>query len=118
MTPLQRKALRARAHSIDPVVMVSGGGLSAGVLGEIDRSLKSHELIKVRVFGEDREARDALLAEICRKTGAEPVQHIGKILVIYREQPKEDSEAQVIVPKDRSLGIRRPAKAPGRRAGS
>lgn len=87
LTPAGRRTLRARAHMLSPVVMVSGEGLSPSVMAEIERSLRSHELIKIRVLGEDRERRAGLLDEICARTGASAVQHIGKILVIFRENP-------------------------------
>ena len=86
LSSAERKALKARAHKLDPVVIVSDAGLSGGVLAEIERSLDSHELIKLRL-NQPRDAREALLAEICRRTGASPVQHIGKVLVIYLESP-------------------------------
>ncbi|MBI4294277.1 MAG: YhbY family RNA-binding protein [Betaproteobacteria bacterium] len=94
----ERSALRARAHRLKPVVMVSGAGLSEAVVAEIDRCLTHHELIKIRVFSDDRRQREALLGEICSRVNASPVQHIGKILVVYRETP---------VPE--------PAKTPGTR---
>jgi RNA-binding protein len=87
LSSLRRRELKARAHALDPVVVVGTAGLSGTVLAELDRNLRSHELIKVRVLGADRDARDALLAEICLRTGAHPVQHIGKILVVFRENP-------------------------------
>jgi hypothetical protein len=59
------------------------------VIAEIDRSLKAHELIKVRAMTDDRKARDAWLPEICARLEAHPVQRIGKVFVIYRENPKE-----------------------------
>ena len=80
--------MKARAHTLDPVVLIGGAGLSPAVLEEIDRSLKSHELIKVRVNGADRPGREAILEEISRQTGAQSVQHIGKILVLFRENPE------------------------------
>jgi RNA-binding protein len=86
LSPARRQELKGRAHKLDPVVMIGGSGLSAQVLAEIDRSLKSHELIKVRVSA-DRGEREAMLEEICRRTGALPVQHIGKVLVLFRENP-------------------------------
>jgi putative YhbY family RNA-binding protein len=85
LSPTRRRELKARAHALDPVVLVGGAGLSPTVLAEIDRGLKSHELIKVRVSGSDRPGREAILEEICTRTGAQPVQHIGKILVLFRE---------------------------------
>jgi putative YhbY family RNA-binding protein len=93
LSPARRRELRARAHKLDPVVLVGGSGLSTQVLTEIDRSLKSHELIKVRVAGADRAMREAILEEICRQTGAQAVQHIGKILVLFRENPETSQTA-------------------------
>ncbi len=84
LTADERRALRARAHGLNPVVSISQNGLTEAVLKEIDASLNAHELIKVRVYGDDREAREAWYAEICEKLEAGPVQHIGKLLVIYR----------------------------------
>ncbi len=88
LTTAARSALRARAHALAPVVMISGRGLTDGVLTEINRSLTSHELIKIRVLDTDRIEREALLAEVCDRAGALPVQHIGKILVVYRQNPE------------------------------
>ena len=85
LSPSERRLLKARAHALRPVVAVGVKSLSAAVLKEIETSLKAHELIKIRVAGDDRELRQALLGEICSRTGASPVQHIGKILVVYRE---------------------------------
>jgi RNA-binding protein len=88
MTPEKRRQLRARAHALDPVVIVGHAGLSVAVLGEIERALESHELIKIRVAGADRAGRERILEEICAGTSAEPVQHIGRMLVIHRENPE------------------------------
>lgn len=87
MRPVERKALKARAHALDPIVHIGDKGLSAAVLAEIDRALAAHELIKVRAGGMERDAREAALAEICARLGAQPVQHIGKVLVIFRARP-------------------------------
>lgn len=83
----ERKALKARAHALDPVVHVGEKGLTDPVLAEIERALASHELIKVRVGAMDREARDTALRQICARLGAQAVQHIGKVLVVYRAKP-------------------------------
>jgi len=80
----QRRALRARAHALDPVVAISQNGLTESVLKEISVSLESHELIKIRVFNDDRALREQFLATICEQLAAAPVQHIGKLLVIWR----------------------------------
>ncbi len=84
LTPDQRKFLRARAHSLKPVVMIGNAGLSTAVLNEIDHSLVAHELIKIRVLNDDRGEREAWLAAICEQLDCASVQHIGKLLLIYR----------------------------------
>jgi RNA-binding protein len=88
ITPAERSTLRAEAHALNPVVIIGEAGLTPGVLKEIDGSLDSHGLIKVRVFGDDREARLGIYETICDKLGAAPIQHIGKLLVVYR--PKKE----------------------------
>jgi len=93
LSPAERKLLKARAHALKPVVTVGNEGLSAPVLKEIEISLKAHDLIKIRVTGDDRDARLALLGEICNRSGASPVQHIGKILVVYRESQEQPASA-------------------------
>jgi len=89
----QRRALRARAHSLHPVVSISQHGLSETVLAEIDRNLKAHELIKVRVYGQQRDVRAAHLDAICARLDAAPVQLIGNVLVIYRRKLEEVESA-------------------------
>lgn len=84
LTVAQRLELKARAHTLNPIVIIGSGGLSPSVLEEIERSLKSHDLLKIRVMNDDREARIAMQQEICTLLNAGAVQHIGKILVIYR----------------------------------
>jgi putative YhbY family RNA-binding protein len=81
------------------VVSVASHGLTAGVMAEIDRALTSHELIKVRIYGEDRASRTDLMATICEQLAAEPVQHIGNILVLWREKPAESPAAAPQAPK-------------------
>jgi len=93
LAPTQRRALRAAAHHLNPVVSISQKGLTPSVLAEIDRCLKAHELIKLRLYGIEREDRDALFAEICTALTCVAVQHIGNLLVLWRENPK-DTEAQ------------------------
>lgn len=89
ITSDQRRALRARAHALNPVVSISQNGLSEAVLKEIGRSLDSHELIKIRVYHDEREIREQYLATICEQLQAAPVQHIGKLLVVWRPAPEE-----------------------------
>ncbi len=90
LTPAQVRFLKAQAHNLNPVVMIGDAGLSEAVLKEAEATLAKHELIKIKVHSDDRDSREALLSELCDKLGATPVQHIGKILVIYRaaKEPK------------------------------
>jgi putative YhbY family RNA-binding protein len=111
LSPTERRALRARAHSLHPVVAIGNSGLSPTVLAEIDRSLKAHELIKVRVFGAERDEREALLAQICEAVDAAPVQHIGNILVVYREKPEEPAPQEKPARKS-AAGVRRTTPPP------
>lgn len=84
LTVEQRRALKARAHPLSPTVIVGSAGLTDAVVEEIARSLNSHELIKIRVMSDDRAGRAAMLEHICEQLDAAAVQHIGKILVVYR----------------------------------
>src|SRR5664279_451586 len=87
ITPAERRELRAKAHHLHPVVTVGQHGLTPSVLHELDVNLLAHELIKVRVFSDARAERDQLFARICAELDAAPVQHIGKLLVLWRPAP-------------------------------
>lgn len=89
LRPAERQELKALAHALDPVVIVGEAGLTPAVLAEIDRSLAAHELIKVRVGGDDREARLAMRDRVVAELDAASVQVIGKLLVFYRAKPPE-----------------------------
>jgi RNA-binding protein len=80
----QRRDLRAAAHPLHPVVLIGDRGLTDAVLGEIDRSLAAHELIKVRVAGAERAERETMLDTICEALSCAAVHHLGKTLIIYR----------------------------------
>ena len=84
LTPAQRSELRARAHALNPVVMLGHAGLTDAVLLEIEGALKAHELIKLKVSGGDRTARAAIQDTVCQRLSAAAVQQIGKVLVLYR----------------------------------
>jgi putative YhbY family RNA-binding protein len=102
----QRRQLRAQAHGLSPVVSIAQNGLSDAVLKEIDASLKAHELIKIRVYNDDRAAREGYLTTICETLAASPVQHIGKLLVVWRPRP-EDTTPRPTTPKPK----RRPKRS-------
>ena len=86
----ERQKLKALAHKLDPVVSIGGKGLTEAVIAEIDFALKSHELLKVRAGAMDRHEREEAMSSICARTGAEAVQHIGKIFVLYRKKPEQE----------------------------
>jgi RNA-binding protein len=87
LTARERTFLKARAHPLEPLVHVGHDGLTDAVLNEVDKALTAHELIKVRVTAADRTARRALFDEMCARTGAEAVQQVGKVLVLWRPRP-------------------------------
>jgi putative YhbY family RNA-binding protein len=99
LTPAGRRALRARAHGLAPIVMIGSAGLTPAVLKEIDIALRSHELIKVRMLGDDRAARAGAFERICIALGANPVQLIGKVLVLFRPAPKEEEARPAAKPR-------------------
>ena len=90
LSPAQRKELKGRAHNLDPVVMIGAKGLTDEVVKEVELALKAHELIKVRAPALDRDARQVAFQALCERTGAEGVQHIGKVFVIYRKRDGDE----------------------------
>jgi RNA-binding protein len=119
LTPEQRHALRAAAHPLHPVVTVAGKGLSETVLKEIDRSLTAHELIKVKLQGIERDDHETVQTEICTQLGCAPVQHIGNILVLWREKPAEAPKSATTGRRGKPLTKKQAAAAqekPRRRA--
>ena len=87
LLPSFRRELRARAHSLHPVVSIGQHGLTPSVIHEIDIALLAHELVKVRVFSDDRAARTAMLQAVCTALDCAAVQQIGKLLVLWRARP-------------------------------
>jgi RNA-binding protein len=98
----QRKEHRAEAHHLDPVVMIGNDGLTPAVLRETDAALKAHGLIKVRVLGDDRAQRESIYQSLCDQLNAAPIQHIGKLLVLWRPKPTKERD----VDEDRMPGPR------------
>ncbi|MBB3281793.1 YhbY family RNA-binding protein [Mitsuaria sp. BK037] len=90
LTPAQRKEKRADAHHLDPVVMIGADGLTAAVTKEVDAALRAHGLIKVRVMSDDRQGREEILATLAEQLDAAPIQHIGKLLVLWRPVPEKE----------------------------
>jgi putative YhbY family RNA-binding protein len=115
LTPAQRKEHRAAAHHLDPVVMIGNEGLSAAVKKETDAALRSHGLIKVRVLSDDRHARQAMLETLAEELDAAPIQHIGKLLVLWRPiPPKEKKVDEERRPGPREVKVLK-ATRPGQR---
>ena len=89
LSTAERKAHRAEAHHLDPVVMIGNDGLTPSVLKETDAALNAHGLIKIRVLGDDRAAREAIYSQLADELHAAPIQHIGKLLVLWRPMPEK-----------------------------
>jgi putative YhbY family RNA-binding protein len=116
LTIAERKAHRADAHHLDPVVMIGADGLTPAVKKEADAALNAHGLIKIRVQGDDREAREAIYNELCDSLGAAPIQHIGKLLVLWRPKPKKErAEDEDRMPGPRDFKVLKYSKRGGQR---
>lgn len=96
ITPTQKRHLRGLAHPLKPVVLMGAKGLTDAVLAEIDLALEHHELIKVKVTAEDREAREATIAEIARRTHAALVQRLGHTATLYRRNAEKPA---IVLPR-------------------
>ncbi len=110
ISPAQRRELRASAHHHNPVVSIASNGLTPAVMQEIERSLQAHELIKIKVHGVERNEREILLHEVCNALDAAPVQHIGTILVVWRQR-RDDEKSGAPAAAPRLTGDQRPSKA-------
>jgi RNA-binding protein len=116
LTPAQRKVHRAEAHHLDPVVRIGGDGLTPAVKKEINAALKAHGLIKVRVFSDDRAAREDMLNTMADELDAAPIQHIGKLLVLWRPIPeKEKTVDEDRMPGPRDVKVLKFSKRGGQR---
>ncbi|MHB1200268.1 MAG: YhbY family RNA-binding protein [Polaromonas sp.] len=90
LTPAQRKEHRADAHHLNAVVMIGAGGLTPAVTKEADAALSAHGLIKVRVQSDDRASREEIFQALASTLNAAPIQHIGKLLVLWRPMPEKE----------------------------
>jgi RNA-binding protein len=93
LTIAQRKEHRAQAHHLNPVVMIGNEGLTPAVKKETDAALNAHGLIKIRVLGDDRAQREAMYQTLADELNAAPIQHIGKLLVLWRPVPEKGDRA-------------------------
>lgn len=96
LTAAQTRFLRGQAHDLKAMLQVGGKGVTEALLAEIDLALEHHELIKVKVGAEDRDARDAMIDDLAERTGAALVQRIGHTAILYR--PSKDKR-QIVLPR-------------------
>ena len=118
LTVQQRKVHRAEAHHLDPVVMIGNDGLTPNVRKEVDAALNAHGLIKIRVLGDDRVQREAMYQSLAEELGAAPIQHIGKLLVLWRPKPpkaKAANDDEVRMPGPREFKVLKYSKQGGQR---
>ena len=95
LSETQKKFLRGLGHQLKPVIMVGDAGLSDAVLKEFRSTLEHHELIKVRVRAGDRETRDNIISELCKRGSAELVTRIGNVALVFR---RNEEDPQIPLP--------------------
>ncbi|XID75463.1 ribosome assembly RNA-binding protein YhbY [Alkanindiges sp. WGS2144] len=93
----ERKRLRQIGHALNPVIMLGNQGLTENVIEETLRALNDHELIKVKVAGEDREQRAQLIQSLAEQTGAQIVQQVGKMVLLYKKAAKQNQHLSNLV---------------------
>ena len=91
LTARERAHLKARAHTLEPVVHAGSAGVTDRLVAEVDRALTAHELIKIKVNSDDRADRIAIGSEICARTDAAAVHRVGKVLILWRPRPESDA---------------------------
>ena len=96
LTSAQTRFLRGQAHELKAMLQVGGKGISDALVTEVELALEHHELVKIKVGGEDRDARDAMIAELAGRAGAALVQRIGHTAVLYK--PSKDHR-QIVLPR-------------------
>lgn len=97
LSTVEIKKLRAIGHHLNPVVMLGSNGLTDAVLEETERALNDHELIKIKVAGEDRELRQHMIEQLAEETQAHVVQKIGKMALLYRKAVEQNQNLSNIV---------------------
>lgn len=97
LSNIEVKKLRAIGHHLNPVVMLGSNGLTDAVLEETERALNDHELIKVKIAGEDRELRQQMIEQLASETQAQVVQKIGKVVLLYRKADEQNQHLSNIV---------------------
>lgn len=96
LTSAQARFLRGEAHNLKALLQIGAKGLTPSFLSELDGVLEDHELVKVKVGTDDRETRDAVIAQIVDQSGAALVQRIGHVAVLYRQSK---DKRQIVLPR-------------------
>lgn len=96
LTNAQIRFLRGQAHGLKAMLQVGAKGVTDAVAAEVDLALEHHELLKIRVAAEDRDARDAMIGDLAERTGSALVQRIGNIAVLYRQSK---DHRQIVLPR-------------------
>jgi RNA-binding protein len=96
LTAAQKRHLRSLAHVLKPVVLIGGKGVSDAVIAELDIALERHELLKVKVAAEDRDERDAWIADLADRSGAALVQRVGHVATLYRARSEKP---EIVLPR-------------------
>ena len=94
----QKKFLRGLGHQRKPLIIVGDAGLTESLMAEFESTLSHHELIKVRVRVGDRDARDAIITQLCERSGAVLVQRIGNVALLYRPNLKKKPDKRIRLP--------------------
>ena len=116
LTPAERKIQRSEAHHLDPVVLIGNDGLTTSVQKEVDAALNAHGLIKVRVFSDDRTQRDTIFLQLADELNAAPIQHIGKLLILWRPKPiKTQTADEDRMPGPKDVKVLKYSKRGGQR---
>lgn len=116
LTPAERREYRAQAHHLDPVVLIGADGLTPTVRKEVEAALSAHGLIKVRMASDDRVAREEAFRSLADELHAAPIQHIGKLFILWRPPaPKERVADENRKPGPRDVKILKFSKRGGQR---
>lgn len=96
LTNAQTRFLRGQAHGLKAMLQIGGKGITDALVAEVELALEHHELVKIKIAADDRDARDAMIAELCKRTGSALVQRIGHTVALYRAS---QDNRQIVLPR-------------------